>query len=43
MDEVFKLRNTANYNLRHTLHFSTDPMHSVYYGTQSASFLVPII
>ena len=27
---VFKLRNTPHYNLRHTSHFSTGPIHSVY-------------
>ena len=35
MNEVFKLRNTPHYNLRHTSHFSTDPIHSVYNGTES--------
>ena len=27
MSEVFKLRDTPCYNLRHNLQFSTDPMH----------------
>ena len=39
INEVFKLRNTPHYNLRHTLHFSTDPIHSVYNGTGSVSYL----
>ena len=43
MNEVFKLRNTPYYNLRHTSHFSTDPIHSFYNGTESASYLRPKI
>ena len=43
MNEVFKLRNTRHYNLRHTWHFSADPVHSVYDGTESASYLGPKI
>ena len=43
MNGVFKLRNTPHYNLRHTSHFSADPMHSVYNGTESASYLGPKI
>ena len=43
MNEVFKLRNTLHYNLRHTSHFSTYPVHSVYNGTESASYLGPKI
>ena len=39
MNEVFKLRTTPQYNLRHTSNFSTDPVHSVYNGTESASCL----
>ena len=41
MNEVFKLRNTPRYNLRHTWQFSTDPIHSVYNATESASYLGP--
>ena len=37
MNGAFKLRKTPDYNLRHTSHFSTDPIHSVYSGTESAS------
>ena len=36
---VFKLRNTPHYDLWHTLHLSTDPIHSAYNGTESASYL----
>ena len=43
MNEAFKLRNTPYYNLRHTSHFSTDPIHSVYNGTESTSYLGPKI
>ena len=43
MSKVFKLRDTPCYNLRHTLQFSTDPIHSVYNGTESASYLGPEI
>ena len=39
MNEVFKLRNTPHYNLRQTSHFFTDPINSVYNGTESASYL----
>ena len=40
---VFKLRNIPHYNLQHTLHFSTDPIHSAYNGNESASYLRPKI
>ena len=43
VSEVFKLRDTPFYNLRHTSQFSTDPIHSVYNGTKSASYLGPKI
>ena len=43
MNEVFKITNTPHYNLRHTLHFSTDPIHSVCNGTESESYLRPKI
>ena len=42
-NEVFKLRNTPHCNLRHTSHFSTDPIHSVYNRTESASYFGPKI
>ena len=41
MSEVFKLRDIPCYNLRHTSQFSADPIHSVYNGTESASYLGP--
>ena len=40
---VFKLRITPHYDLRDTLHLSTDPVHSAYNGTESASYLGPKI
>ena len=43
MNEVFKLRNTPHYNLRHTSHFSTGLIHGAYNGTESASYLGPKI
>ena len=43
MDGAFKLRITPHYNLRHTSHFYTDPIHSAYNGTESASYLGPKI
>ena len=39
LNEVFKLRNTAHCNLRHTSHLSTDSIHSVHNRTESASYL----
>ena len=43
MNEVFKLRNTPHYNLRHTAFFSTELIHSVFNGAESASYLGPKI
>jgi len=43
MNEVFKLRNTPHYNLRHTSLFSTEVIHSVFNGSESASYLGPKI
>ena len=43
MNGVFKLTNIPHYNLQHTSHFSTDPIHSAYNGTESASYLRPKI
>ena len=43
MREDFKLRDTPCYNLRHTSQFSTDPIHSVFNGTESAVYLEPKI
>ena len=41
--EVLKLRDTPCFNLRHASQFSTDPIQSVYNGTESASYLGPKI
>ena len=43
MSKVFKLRDTPCYYLPHTLQFSTDPIHSDYNETESASYLGPKI
>ena len=43
MNEVFKLRNTPHYNLRHTSLFSTEPIHSTFTRSESASYLGPKI
>ena len=43
MNEVFKQRYNVHYNLRHTSQFSVNPIHSVYNGTESASYLGPNI
>ena len=41
--EVCKPRDTLYYNLGYTTQFSTDPIHSVYNGTESASYFGPKI
>ena len=41
INKIFKKRNNPYYNLRHTLQFSVNPIHSVYNGTGSASHLGP--
>ena len=43
ISEVFKLRDSHCYNLRHTLHYFTDPILGVYNGTESASYAGPKI
>ena len=43
MNEVFKLKGNTHYNLRHTSQFPVDPIHSVYNGVESASYLGPKI
>ena len=43
MSEVFKLRDTPCISLWHTSQFSTDPVHCVYNGIESASHLGPKI
>ena len=37
MSEVFNLRDTPYYNIWHISQFSTDPIHSVFNGTESTS------
>ena len=39
MNEVFKLREEIHYHLRHTTQFLVDPIHSVFNGSESASYL----
>ena len=39
MNEVFKQSNNPHYNLKHILQISLDPIHSVYNGTESTSYL----
>ena len=43
MNEVFKQRKNPPYNLRLTSQFFVNPIHSVYNGTESASYLAPKI
>ena len=43
MSEVFKLRDSPCYNLRHISLFARDQIHSFYNGTDSASYLRPKI
>ena len=43
MNEVFKQKNNPHYNLKHTSQFSVNPVHSVYNGTELASYLGPKI
>ena len=39
MNEIFKLKKKAHYNLRHTLHFLVDRIHGVFNGSEPASHL----
>ena len=43
MNEVFKLREEMHYHLRHITQFLLDPIHSVFNGIESASYLGPKI
>ena len=43
ISEVFQVRDTPYYNLRNNSQFLTYPIHSVYNGTESASYLGPKI
>ena len=39
MNDIFKLRGNPHYNLRGTSQFLVDPIHSVFIGSESASYL----
>ena len=39
MNEIFQLREKSHYNLRYTSEFIIPPIHSVYHGRESASYL----
>ena len=39
INDIFKLRENTHYNLRHTSQFLVDPIHSVFNGSESASYL----
>ena len=43
MNEIFPLREESHYNLRYTSNFVISPIHSVYPGIESASYLGPKI
>ena len=43
MNEIFPLREESHYNLRYASNFDISPIHSVYPGTESASYLGPKI
>ena len=43
MNDIFKLRENAHYNLRHTSQFLVDPIHSEFNGSESALYLGPKI
>ena len=42
-NEIFKLRENAHYNLRHISQLLVDPIHSLFNGSESASYLGPKI
>ena len=43
MSEIFQLRENIHYHLRHTSQSMAHPIHSVYHGSESASYLGPKI
>ena len=43
MNDIFKLREAAHDHLRYATQFLTDPIHSVFNGSESASYLRPEI
>ena len=43
MDEIFQIREESRYNLSYTSQFTIPPIHSVYNGRESVSFMDPKI
>ena len=43
MNEIFQIREETRYNLRYTSQFTIPPIHSVYNGRESVSFMGPKI
>ena len=43
MNDIFKLRESTHYTLRHNSQFLVNPIHSVFNGSESASYLGPKI
>ena len=43
MNEIFQLREESHYSLRYTSKFVILPIHDVYHGSKSPSYLVPKI
>ena len=43
MNDVFQMRNNTHYNLRYGPTFLTEPIHSVFNSSESASYLGPTI
>ena len=43
MNDIFKLRDNIHYYLSHTLQFLVDPIHSIFKGSELASYLGPRI
>ena len=43
MNEIFQLREKSHYNLHYTSEFIIPPIHSVYHGSESVSYLGPKI
>ena len=43
MNEIFQVREKSHHDLRHTSQFNIPPIHSVYHGSKSVSYLGPKI
>ena len=41
INEIFQLTKKSHYNLRHTSELIIPPIHSIYHGSESASYLGP--